>query len=242
VTRGTIGGALATAVVAVLTVSTPPAAAAESSPIHTRITATVFWIGEPQGNGSSENNALSAWDDSWLAHYGGVDDPNTLRRAANDYFPAGFTPKENPFYVDLPYDDFDDGGVPRPSRLRVVPWARRYAGRIASFEKRGRPFSIVKNHWVKLMRNGKVCYAQWEDTGPYVYDDAAYVFGRNDPRPRSRVAQNAGMDVSPAVRDCLAFHGFDNADNALAWQFVAAATVPPGPWRKVITTRQVSWH
>ena len=144
-----------------------------SYPIHTRVTATVFWIGEPKGNGSSESNAISAWDDSWLAHYGGVDDPRPLRLAADGYFPRGFMPKENPFYVDLPYNDFDDNGDPRTDRLRVVPWAGRYAGQLASFENRQRPFSVLKNRWVKLMREGRVCYAQWEDSGPYLYDDAA---------------------------------------------------------------------
>ncbi|MGI9332403.1 MAG: hypothetical protein ACR2RL_04525, partial [Gammaproteobacteria bacterium] len=32
-------------------------------PLHTNITATAFWVGEPVGNGSSEDNALSAYDD-----------------------------------------------------------------------------------------------------------------------------------------------------------------------------------
>ncbi|MBA3285845.1 MAG: hypothetical protein H0U27_12410, partial [Nitrosopumilus sp.] len=43
-------------------------------PIHKNITATVFWIGEPVGNGSSEDNTLSAWDDEWQKNYGGYDD------------------------------------------------------------------------------------------------------------------------------------------------------------------------
>jgi hypothetical protein len=243
VIRRTGGGASAAAAIALaLAASGSPARGAPTYPIHTHVTATVFWVGEPQGNGSSENNAISAWDDSWLTHYGGVDDPSPRRRAADDYFPARFTPKENPFYFDLPYDDFNDNGGPRPGRLQVVPWARQYAGQLASFEKRQRPFSVLKNRWVKLMRNGRICYAQWEDTGPYVYDDAAYVFGANDPRPRSRLARNAGMDVSPAVRDCLAFRGLNNDENKLAWQFVDAEHVPPGPWRRALTTRQVFWR
>lgn len=242
-TRRTTAVVLATAAILLaLTVSTSFGAAAVSYPVHTRVTATVFWIGEPQGNGSSESNAISAWDDSWLAHYGGVDAPSPLRRAADDYFPPGFTPKENPFYVDLPYDDFDNNGDPRPGRLRVVPWARQDAGQLASFAKRQQPFSVLKNRWVMLIRNARVCYAQWEDTGPYLYDDAAYVFGANDGRPHSRLAQNAGMDVSPAVRDCLAFRGLNNADNKLAWRFVNADRVPDGPWRRVVTTRQVFWR
>jgi hypothetical protein len=242
-TRRAAGVVLATAAIFLeLAVPASSGGGTASYPIHTRITATVFWIGEPKGSGSSENNAISAWDDSWLAHYGGVDDPSLLRRAADGYFPRGFMPKENPFYVDLPYNDFADNGDPRPGRLRVVPWAGRYAGQLAFFEKRQRPFSVLKNRWVKLMRQGRVCYAQWEDSGPYLYDDAPYVFGANDRRPRSRLAQNAGMDVSPAVRDCLAFRGRNNDENKLAWQFVDAERVPPGPWRRVVTARQVFWR
>jgi hypothetical protein len=242
VIRKTVGVTSAAGIVLALALSGTRARGTTSYPIHTRVTATVFWVGEPPVKGSSETNMISAWDDSWLLHYGGVDDPSPRRRAAEGYFPARFTPKENPFYFDLPYDDFDDNGDPRPARLHVVPWARQDAGQLASFEKRQRPFSVLKNRWVKLMRNGRVCYAQWEDSGPNVYDDAAYVFGAKDPRPRSRFAQNAGMDVSPAVRDCLAFNGLNNADNKLAWQFVDAAHVPPGPWRKIVTTRQVFWR
>ncbi len=212
-----------------------------SYPIHTRVTATVFWIGEPVGNGSTENNSVSAWDDEWLRHYGGVDDPWSLRTRANDYFPSNFTPKENPFYVDLPYNDFDDSGVPRGDRLAVVPWAKEYTAELARRGARGRPFSLLKNRWVKLIRARRVCYAQWEDSGPYVYDDARYVFGTRDERPKSRRAKNSGIDVSPAARDCLGFRGRNNAENQVTWQFVDAADVPSGPWRRVVTTRQVFW-
>ena len=217
----------------------PPAAAAVRYPRHTKVTATVFWIGEPVGNGSSENNALSAWDDAWQAHYGGFDDW-TYRRSA-PYFPR-FKPHENPFYLDLPYNDFNEDGTPRAGRELVVPWAGRYAQELAA----DRPFSLLKNRWVKLWRRvgGRTvtCYGQIEDSGPYVYDDAAYVFGANDPRPRSRRANNAGIDVSPALRDCLSFEGLNDDENTVGWQFVEASQVPRGPWRLVITTRQVFWH
>jgi hypothetical protein len=210
-------------------------------PVHRGITATVFWIGEPKGNGSSESNAVSAWDDAWLAHYGGVDDPWTRRTAADGYFPTRFTPGENPFYVDLPYSDFDDRGDPRPDRASVVPWAADYASEVRAFRAHGRPFSLVKNRWVMLRRGHRVCYAQWEDAGPYRYDDARYVFGSGAVRPASRLARRAGIDVSPAVRDCLAFAGLNNDENRLDWQFVEASQVPPGPWDRVVTTRQVYW-
>ncbi len=220
----------------------PGSAGGMRYPVHTGITATVFWIGEPRGNGSSEDNSVSAWDDDWLAHYGGVDDPRPLRRAEDGYFPRGFAPRENPFYVDLPYHDFDESGRPRADRMEVVPWAAEYASEVSAYRRRGRPFSLLKNRWVKLMRAGRACYAQWEDTGPYVYDDAAYVFGAGDRRPRNRRARSAGIDVSPAVRDCLAFRGRNNAENRVDWQFVNAGDVPAGPWRRVVTTRQVSWR
>jgi hypothetical protein len=211
-------------------------------PRHTGIVATVFWIGEPVGNGSTENNAISAWDDKWLAHYGGKDPYRPYRKAP--YFPS-FVPKENPFYLDLPYDDFDNNGDPRPNRASVVPWAGAYAPELANARRTGAPFSLLKNRWVKLWRvvGGKTltCYGQIEDSGPYVYDDWAYVFGSHDARPASKEANNAGMDVSPAIRDCLRFSGLNNDTNRLDWQFVVRAQVPPGPWTRVVTTRQVYW-
>lgn len=211
-------------------------------PLHTNITATVFWIGEPKGSGSTENNALSAWDDAWLSHYGGFDDYRRVRSAADGYFPHGFRPRENPFYVDLPYDDFRDDGKPRADRLAVVPWASSSSARLAAFSRRRRPFSLLKNRWLKLMHHGRICYAQWEDSGPYVYDDANYVFGSHDARPRSRRARSAGLDVSPAVRDCLRFNGLNNDENTVDWQFVDDQDVPRGPWLRVVTKRQVFWR
>jgi hypothetical protein len=216
-------------------------ASSAAYPVHTNITATVFWIGEPKGNGSSENNVVSAWDDDWLKHYGGVDDHRRVRKPTTNYFPA-FKPKENPFYFDLPYNDFRSNGRPRKNRTSVVPWASDLQGELAVYKRRGRPFSLLKNRWIKLMRNGKVCYAQWEDSGPYVYDDAAYVFGSDDRRPRNRRARSAGIDVSPAVRDCLGFKGLNNDRNKVDWQFVDRAAVSDGPWLRVVTTRQVSWR
>jgi hypothetical protein len=225
----------------VMVVPTCIGASRTTYPLHTDITATVFWFGEPKGNGSSENNAVSAWDDDWLKHYGGVDDHRHVRKPKTGYFPA-FTPKENPFYFDLPYNDFRSNGRPRKDRTSVVPWASDLQRELAASKRRGRPFSLLKNRWIRVMRGGKVCYAQWEDSGPYVYDDAAYVFGSDDRRPRSRRANNAGIDVSPAVRDCLNFKGLNNDQNKVDWQFVDRAAVPDGPWLRVLTTRQVAWH
>jgi hypothetical protein len=49
------------------------------------------------------------------------------------------------------------------------------------------------------------------------------------------------MDVSPALRDCLGFTGLNNDENTVDWRFVDDAQVPPGPWRRLVTTRQVFW-
>jgi hypothetical protein len=219
----------------------PHARDAPTYPVHTNITATVFWIGEPVGNGSSEDNALSAYDDQWKAHYGGFDDYRSVRRSP--YFPS-FKPRENPFYLDVPYNDFADNGSPRADRT-AVPWAGRYAAQLAKSAQTGKPFSLMKNRWVKMWRvaggGTRICYGQVEDAGPYVYDDTNYVFSQVDARPASGLAHNAGMDVSPAIRDCLAFSGVNNDQNKLSWRFVEAAAVPPGPWRRVVTTRQVFW-
>jgi len=226
----------------VLVANSPPAMS--SYPIHTDITSTVFWIGEPKGNGSSESNALSAYDDDWEQHYGGYDNYQVVRRPPTYANGLGFVPAENPFYLDLPYDDVNNASA-FADRCQVVPWAGRYpAGDCDNQE-----FSYLKNRWVKIWRSvGGVrytAYGQVEDAGPYVYDDEAYVFGDDDARPQSKLANNAGMDVSPALRDYLHFTGVDLSDqqngdsNKVSWQFVDSGEVPPGPWRLTVTSRQV---
>ena len=224
------------------TVTPPPAPG--DYPVHTDITATVFWVGEPQGNGSSEDNSISAYDDAWEAHYGGYDNYTVARGAPTWYDGLGFTPKENPFYLDLPYDDINNANAYK-SRASVVPWASQFASELAGRQS----FSLMKNQWVKMWRTvGGVtytAYGQIEDAGPYVYNDAQYVFGATDARPQSTRAHNAGMDVSPALRDYLHFTGSDARDrlnndtNTLNWQFVDAAQVSAGPWKEIVTTRQV---
>jgi len=207
-------------------------------PVHTGITATVFWIGEPKGNGSSENNAVSAYDDAWQEHYGGYDDYTAQRHAPTYCDGLGFRPKQNPFYLDLPFDDINNDKA-KAMREQVVPWTADYRRELAGSV----PFSLMKNRWVKIWRQvGNTTYTgygQIADAGPYVYDDAAYVFGTQDERPRSPRAKNAGMDVSPALRDYLHFDGINNDDNQVAWQFVERADVPTGPWTEIETTQQV---
>jgi hypothetical protein len=203
----------------------PPAAAVPAAyPIHTGVTATVFWVGEPAAPGSPANTS-SAWDQHWQEHFGGVDDPH--RR--DGYRPAGFVPGENPFYVALPYKDMP--AARRSEALRVIPWARSRG------PESGDPAaSLCKNHWLRLSRGERTCCAQWEDVGPFNTNDAAYVFGTA--APRNTRNRSAGIDVSPAVRDALGLDGMGTVD----WQFVDEAAVPDGPWKQVVTRGGIDWQ
>ncbi|MCY2932502.1 MAG: hypothetical protein NTV86_24010 [Planctomycetota bacterium] len=192
--------------------------------VHSQITATVFWVGESAGADRPDiANAKSAWDERWQEHFGGVDDPQ--HRVGSR--PARFVPRENPFYFALPYNDFA-GGVRKPAAATVVPWAGERVWGAAE--------PMCKNRWIRISRAGRTCYAQWEDVGPFQTDDAGYVFGLAAPRNRSN--QQAGLDVSPAVRDWLSLRGMDKVD----WQFVEARDVPAGPWKDVVTASQVCWR
>jgi hypothetical protein len=191
-----------------------PAPAPTAYPVHT-VTATVFWVGEPADSESGYiSNTASAWDDHWRDHFGGLDDPD--HRAG--WRPAAFTPRENPFYVALPYDDLDDDDHVKASAAGIPGTAERVDGQ-----------SVLKNRWVRIERDGRVAYAQWEDVGPFRSDDFGYVFGTA--APANRRNDRAGIDVSPAVRDQLALDGEDT----VSWRFVDRADVPAGPWLSVVT-------
>ncbi len=201
--------------------STKAATGATSAPSseapfqHRGIVTTIFWAGEPADSDNGYiSNAASAWDETWQQHYGGVDDP----AHRNGYFPASFTPHENPFYFALPYDDVTDSGT-RKVTAGACPGPSRNAA-----------YSWCKNAWLAIRYHGKTVYAQWEDVGPYETDDTSYVFG--SAQPRNGVGAGAGLDASPAVRDYLGLSDVSNTD----WQFVKATDVPGGPWRTIITT------
>jgi hypothetical protein len=188
--------------------------------VHQHVLTTIFWVGEPAGPENDHiHNASSAWDEDWLAHFGGVDDP--LHR--DGWWPAGFRPNENPFYCALPYDDLTPDGARKPTALRVVPWAHERDW--ADGE------SMLKDRWLRIDHpsTGRTCYAQWEDSGPCEYDDAAYVFGTA--APINRTLLGAGLDVSPAVRDYLGLGDSGYVD----WCFVDAREVPEGAWREIVT-------
>jgi len=181
------------------------------------IVTTVFWIGELPTPGNPTPNTVSAWDKRWTSNYGGYDDPDPDSREG--FLPRDFTPGQNPFYFALPYNDISKTGTKASARA-TIPWFDE------AFYRNGR--TVLKGRWMAMRMGGKVCYAQWEDVGPFETDDWEYVFGEN-PRPKATRNKCAGLDVSPAVRDYLDFGtGFGLID----WRFVDVDEVPEGPWKQ----------
>lgn len=249
---------------------TPPVPVGRTYPVHTGIISTTYWVGEifdpklPDGS-----QVCSAYDSLWAYHWsggvnkgkapsgtdcagsilGGCDGVTAnnkcateVRLASNGFFPTDpkVTPKENPFYLDIPYDDINDPTAFK-NRCKDIPWANDsgYAGKCGDTK-----FSYMKNRWLKITGpNGQTCYGQVEDAGPSsgsAYHDAAYVFGANNARPAHKGFNNAGMDVSPALNGCLGFKELDGENDKVTWQFVDNTDVPVGPWSKVVTTSGVT--
>jgi hypothetical protein len=182
-------------------------------PWKSNIVTTIFWIGEKPSDNNPVPNRTSSWDHEWTKNYGGVDEPNPARRS--NYMPANFTPKQNPFYCALPYNDKAREGH-RPEASRVVPWFNE--------AYQGPAVSTCKDRWIVIRKGNRVAYAQWEDAGPFRTDHWQYVFGNERPKPN--LNKGAGLDVSPAVRDYLGLKPTDVTD----WKFVDFKEVPRGPW------------
>jgi hypothetical protein len=88
----------------------------------TRITTTLFWVGEKATPQNSVSNDQSAWDPDWMLRYGGSDSPESGTR--HNYIPVTFVPGLNPFYVALPYNDVEQHHT-RPEAARVIPYTAR---------------------------------------------------------------------------------------------------------------------
>lgn len=183
------------------------------TPWKRNVMATVFWIGELPTQNNPTPNVKSAWDQNWQGSFGGVDHPDQR----DGYAPAGFVPRLNPFYIALPYNDIGPDGRHRPEASEVIPWFWQ--------SYRGDNVSVCKGRWLAIHHRGRVCYAQWEDVGPFEVDHFQYVFGSEPPRPNRNRA--AGIDLSPAVRDYLEFRSGDPVE----WRFIEEYEVPTGPWK-----------
>jgi len=129
---------------------------------------------------------------------------------------VNFIPRQNPFYIALPYNDVTHGTT-KPEAPSVIPWFKE------EYREPGK--SVCRDHWIAIRNSsGKICYAQWSDCGPFRTDHYQYVFGNDRPKPN--LNQGAGLDVSPAVRDYLGLANTDVTD----WKFVDFHEVQGGPW------------
>lgn len=236
-------------------------------PWHHNIIASLFWVGEePNEDNHFIQNLTSAWDGKWLENFGNVeDDPHldSLGRGSDGY-PSNYNGSQNPYYFALPYNDFGslvsdlnenpvhdlsltsgrDTLTYKNNRKNVIPWAADSSG-VGSWE------SMCKNRWVEIKINGKSCYAQWEDSGPFFYNDIDYVFGTSRPINESKKSSNnlgAGIDLSPAVMfylDQRSDWEYKKAKGMVevSWRFVDDADVPSGPWKNTVTKNQISgWN
>lgn len=194
----------------------PPAGRAIVYPWRLGIVTTTFWVGEKPTPNNPVPNHKSSWDPRWAENYGGMDTPDRGSRT-KDFIPAHFVPRQNPFYVALPYNDKTSKGH-KPEAFLVIPWF------VEAY--RGPDVSVCKGRWIAIRKGNRVCYAQWEDAGPFRTDHWQYVFGEERPRPN--LNQGAGLDVSPAVRDYL---GMDDSD-VTDWKFVDFHDIPVGPWAR----------
>jgi hypothetical protein len=196
----------------------PPLPGDEQSryPWRRQIVTTTFWIGETPTHNNPVPNSASCWDEHWAVNYGGNDNPDTSQRSA-EYTPISFIPRQNPFYVALPYNDMERGAH-KAEAAQVIPWFAR--------DYKSSSQSVCQGRWIAIRFGHKVCYAQWEDAGPFQTDHWQYVFGKDRPRPN--LNGGAGLDVSPAVRDYLGINSTDVTD----WKFVDFEEIPTGPWAR----------
>jgi TonB family protein len=183
-------------------------------PWKTNVVTTLFWVGQEQVTGKTSPQHQSVWDKDWLKNFGGVDTPEPAAR--HNYIPISFVPRQNPFYCALPYNDVEQGQF-KPEAPIVIPWFKQVHAEPGQ--------SVCKDRWVAIQKGDRICYAQWEDCGPFRTDHFQYVFQNERPTPNA--SHGAGLSVSPAVRDHLGLIPTDVAD----WRFVEVSDVPPGPWR-----------
>ena len=207
---------LLTASSAETAVPAPPIArpSGEVFPWKTNVVTTLFWVGQEQVTGKTSPQHQSVWDKDWLKSFGGVDNPEPAAR--HDYIPISFVPRQNPFYCALPYNDVEQGQF-KPEAPMVIPWFKQVHAKPGQ--------SVCKGRWVAIRKGDRICYAQWEDSGPFRTDHFQYVFQNERPPPNA--SHGVGLSVSPAVRDYLGLAPTDVAD----WRFVEVSDVPPGPWR-----------
>lgn len=196
---------------------------------HPGTEATLFWIGAVFDDTVDGQSVSSAWNPTWAQEYGGCDGLGPIgrscrpdpRRPGVGWFPTAMTPKQNPFYVGLPFDDVSDPAA-YAARERL-PWAGEpeYVRLLDD-----RAVSLLKNRWVAVTGPARTCYAQVSDSGPGRVADPAYVLHG------ARHQDQYGINLSPAVFSCAGLD-FETGSGRVDWRF--ADDVPEGPWTRVVT-------
>jgi len=170
----------------------------------------------------------------WVGEPPTADDPGNLVSAWDQDWLVSAR-YQNAFYVALPYNDVANGHT-KPDAKNIIPWFKQ------AYVRDGQ--SVLKDHWVAIRKGAKICYAQWEDVGPFQVDHWQYVFGSERPHPNKN--KDAGIDVSPAVKEYLRMSGIDSCD----WCFVSESEITQGPWKahetagnltRVTPKRTVAW-
>ena len=112
----------------------------------------------------------------WVGELPRENDPGNLQSAWDQDW-IHTTKTQNTFYVALPYNDVQNGHT-KPEAKCIIPWFT------TAFVRDGK--SVLKDRWVAIRKGHLVCYAQWEDVGPFCADHWQYVFGSERPRPNEK--------------------------------------------------------
>ena len=98
---------------------------------------------------------------------------------------------------------------------QVIPWFHK--------EYKGPGKSVCKGRWIAIRKGDRVCYAQWEDAGPFRPIIGSTSSARNVHFP---ILTRGPDSMLPAVRDYLGMNDTDVTD----WKFVDFDEIPHGPW------------
>ena len=116
-----------------------------------------------------------------------------------NFVPVAFVPRQNPFYVALPYNDVTRGTT-KPEAKVLIPWFRQ------AFVQEGH--TVCKDRWIAVARGNRVAYAQWEDCGPFRTDHYQYVFGAETTPAQPEPGRGSGRFAGrPRLRRHVERHG-----------------------------------
>ena len=128
---------------------------------HHNVTATLFWIGE--GN-KLTGKVESCFDEKWLEHYGGRDEPENRV----NYFPSTFIPRENPFYVALPVSNGENSNL-KNRWVEIVYKGKKAYAQLEDCKANGIALSPAVAQYLGIEGNANVSWRFVDDVpdGPW---------------------------------------------------------------------------